>query len=142
VPTSSEAALKDWAQQADPVLGWIADRVSPACAVDDKCSSAAAYDDFERYCQAELRMRDRDIPRLRTFVDRCKAALKATGNIRHGHSGNFRGFHGMRLREPTGLMNSLGDAVVPRPAKKLDPMTARKLADVGGELVSRASGRL
>jgi hypothetical protein len=131
VPTSSEAALKYWAQQADPVFGWIADRVSPACAVDDKCSSAVAYDDFECYCQAELRMRDRDIPRLRIFVDRCKAALKTTSNIRHVHSGNFRGFNGMRLREPARLMDALGDAIVPRPARKLDPMTARKLEDAG-----------
>jgi hypothetical protein len=37
-------------------------------------TSAEAYDDFELYCRAELRMRDRDIPRLRTFIDRCKAA--------------------------------------------------------------------
>jgi putative DNA primase/helicase len=110
VPTSSEAALKDWAQSADPVLSWIADRVSPASAVDDKCTSATAYTDFECYCQTELRMRDRDIPRLRTFVDRCKAALKATSNIRHGHSGSFRGFTGMRLREPTRLMKGESEA--------------------------------
>jgi putative DNA primase/helicase len=109
VPTSSEAALKDWAEHADPVLGWIAERVAPVCPVDAKCSSAAAYTDFELYCQAELRMRDRDIPRLRTFVDRCKAALKATSNIRHGHSGSFRGFTGMWLREQTGMIKTLSD---------------------------------
>jgi len=51
-------------------------------------------------------MRDRDIPRLRTFVDRCKAAFKAKGEIRHGHSGNFRGFFGMRLRELTEAMRN------------------------------------
>jgi putative DNA primase/helicase len=109
VPTSSAAALKDWAEHADPVLGWIAERVSPVCPVDAKCSSSDAYTDFELYCQAELRMRDRDIPGMKAFVNRCKAALKATSNIRHGHSGSFRGFTGMWLRDRTGMMNAMSD---------------------------------
>jgi phage/plasmid-associated DNA primase len=106
VPESSRAALEEWSRAADPVLGWIADRVSPVHATDDRCSSAEAFDDFELYCRAELRMRDRDIPRLRSFVDRCKAAFKAKGEIRHAHSHNFRGFVGMRLRQQTEAMQA------------------------------------
>jgi putative DNA primase/helicase len=111
VPESSRAALEEWSRQADPALGWIADRVSPVHATDDKCTTAEAHADFELYCRAELRMRDRDIPRLRTFVDRCKAAFKGKGEIRHGHSGNFRGFFGMRLREPTEAMQEMASDV-------------------------------
>jgi P4 family phage/plasmid primase-like protien len=99
VPESSRAELEEWSRRADPVLGWIADRISPVHATDDKCTSAEAHSDFELYCRAELRMRDRDIPRLKAFVDRCNAAFKGKGEIRHGHSGNFRGFFGMRLRD-------------------------------------------
>jgi P4 family phage/plasmid primase-like protien len=104
LPTSSEAALNDWARQADPVLGWINDRVSPVAAMNDQTSSADAYDDFVAYCLIELRMRERDIPALRTFVNRCKAAFKAKGRVRHRHSGDFRGFFGMRLRDRSAEM--------------------------------------
>jgi putative DNA primase/helicase len=39
LPASSQAALNEWAQQADPVLGWMAERISPVHATDDKCRS-------------------------------------------------------------------------------------------------------
>jgi phage/plasmid-associated DNA primase len=104
VPESSKAALEEWSRQADPVLGWIADRISPIHATDDKCTSAEAYDDFELYCRAELRMKDRDRPQMRTFVTRCNAVFKAKGAIRHGHSGGFRGFFGMRLQPHSDAM--------------------------------------
>jgi phage/plasmid-associated DNA primase len=98
VPESSRQALEEWSRQADPVLGWIAERVAPLHATDAKCSSADAYGDFQLYCIAELAMRDRNIPQLQTFVKRCTAAFKAKGEIRLGHSGSFRGFFGMQLR--------------------------------------------
>src|SRR5262249_10697439 len=106
VPASSKAALEDWSHRADPVLSWISDRILPIHVTGDKCSSVEAHADFEHYCRAELRTRDRDIPRLRAFVDRCKAALKAKGEIRHGHSGNFRGFFEMRLRDLSEAMKA------------------------------------
>jgi phage/plasmid-associated DNA primase len=106
VPSSSATALDEWSRRADPVLDWIAERISPLHATDDKCTTADAHTDFELYCRAELRMRERDIPRLRTFVDRSNAVFKTGGQIRHGHSGNFRGFFGLRLRELTEAMQA------------------------------------
>jgi hypothetical protein len=128
VPESSRAALEEWSRQADPALGWIADRISPVHATDDKCTTAEAHADFELYCRAEFRMRDRDIPRVRTFVDRCKAAFKGKGEIRHGHSGNFRGFFGMRLREPTEAMQEMANDG--EWSRQLRPMNRR--AERGG----------
>jgi phage/plasmid-associated DNA primase len=54
---SSKDALKDWAQGADPVLGWIEDRVITGLLVvgeEPPCvTSRKAYDDFTLWAGSE-----------------------------------------------------------------------------------------
>jgi putative DNA primase/helicase len=96
----SKAALTEWAQGADPVLGWLEDRVAVALAVvgeePPRITSREAYADFKLWAGAEGYSEYR-LPNVSTFVQRVTAAGAARG-IAHKHSGGFRGFIGMRLK--------------------------------------------
>jgi putative DNA primase/helicase len=101
---SSKAALAEWAQSADPVLGWLEDRVAARLEVvgEDKprVSSRNAYADFKLWASVEGHS-EYALPNVNTFVQRVTAA-GATKGITHKHSGGFRGFVGMRLKPWSG----------------------------------------
>jgi phage/plasmid-associated DNA primase len=109
---SSREALQEWAQGADPVLGWLEDRVIPvALAVVGeelpKVRSRDAYDDFKCWTISEGYSRNA-LPNINNFVQRVRAAGASKG-ITYKYSGGFRGFVGMRLR-PLGQVRAKVDA--------------------------------
>jgi phage/plasmid-associated DNA primase len=98
---SSREALKDWAQGADPVLGWIEDRVTtvPLAVVGKgppRMTSRDAYEDFKSWAVSEGYSQNA-LPNVNTFVQRLRAAVTSMG-INYKRSGGFRGFVGMRLK--------------------------------------------
>jgi phage/plasmid-associated DNA primase len=108
-PPCSEAVIAEWTQTADPVLGWIADRVLPPVKLTlvgeepkkVRVSSAEAFLDFRIWHQAE-EGRAATINQ-RTFTDRIQA--QALPGVRYIPGSNgFRGFEGLRLAKPTEAM--------------------------------------
>jgi P4 family phage/plasmid primase-like protien len=98
---SSREALLEWAQGADPVLGWIEDRVilttfEVVGEGPQRITSRTAYQDFKCWAEGEG-YSPNGLPNINNFVQRVRAAGPGKG-IRYKHSGNFRGFEGMRLR--------------------------------------------
>jgi phage/plasmid-associated DNA primase len=98
---SSREALLEWAQGADPVLGWVEDRViaTALAAVGEgppRVRSRDAYDDFKFWAVGEG-YSPNALPNINNFVQRVRAAGASKG-ITYKHSGGFRGFVGMRLR--------------------------------------------
>jgi phage/plasmid-associated DNA primase len=97
---SSKEALKDWAQGADPVLGWIEDRVITGLSVvgeePPRVTSRKAYTDFRLWAGCEG-YSENSLPSVNNFVQRLSAA-GASKRVRAKHSGSFRGFVGMRLK--------------------------------------------
>ena len=98
---SSREALQEWAQGADPVLGWLDDRVIPVALVvvgEGQCRvrSRDAYDDFRAWAAGEG-YSPNALPNINNFVQRVRA-VRASKGITYKHSGGFRGFMGMRLR--------------------------------------------
>ena len=99
--TSSRDALQEWAQGADPVLGWLEDRVRPvALAVvgeePQRLPSRTAYDDFKQWAASEGYSANA-VPSINNFSQRVTAA-GASRRITYKRSGGFRGFVGMRLK--------------------------------------------
>jgi len=99
--TSSREALLEWAQGADPVLGWLEDRVMPVRLgvvgeEPPEVRSRDAYDDFKLWAVNEG-YSPYTLPNINNFVQRVRAAGGGKG-IAYKHSGSFRGFIGMRLR--------------------------------------------
>jgi len=97
---SSAEALHEWAQGADPVLGWIEDRVimTSLAVVGERparVTSRDAYDDFKSWAQSEGYSQSGS-PSVNNFVQRLRAVGLSKGII-YKRSGNFRGFEGMRL---------------------------------------------
>jgi hypothetical protein len=98
---SSLEALQEWAHGADPVLGWMEDRVcaSTFAVVGEgppRVRSRDAYDDFKSWAVGEG-YSPNALPNINNFVQRVRAAGASKG-ITYKHSGGFRGFVGMRLR--------------------------------------------
>jgi P4 family phage/plasmid primase-like protien len=98
---SSREALQEWAHGADPVLGWIEDRVNTAgLAVVGKgpprVTSRKAYEDFKSWAAAEG-YSPNSLPSVNTFSQRLQAAGSSKG-ITYKRGGGIRGFIGMRLR--------------------------------------------
>jgi phage/plasmid-associated DNA primase len=98
---SSRDALQEWAQGADPVLGWVEDRViaTALAAVGEgppRMRSRHAYDDFRCWAVGEG-YSPNALPNINKLVQRVRAAGAGKG-ITYKHSGGFRGFVGMRLR--------------------------------------------
>jgi phage/plasmid-associated DNA primase len=98
---SSREALNEWAQGADPVLGWIEDRanVTTLTVVGEepaRVTSRQAYQDFKHWAEGEG-YSPNGLPNINNFVQRLRAAGPSKG-IAYKHSGRFRGFLGMRLR--------------------------------------------
>jgi len=98
---SSREALQEWAQGADPVLGWIEDRVAAVglSVVGEgppRVRTRKAYDDFKDWANSEG-YAPNSLPSVNTFCQRLRAAGWSKG-ITYKHSGSFRGFVGMRLR--------------------------------------------
>jgi P4 family phage/plasmid primase-like protien len=109
---SSREALQEWAQGADPVLGWLEDRVTATAlaAVGEgppRVRSRDAYDDFKCWAVGEG-YSPNALPNINNFVQRVRAAGASKG-ITYKHSGGFRGFEGMRLR-PLGQSRAEADA--------------------------------
>jgi putative DNA primase/helicase len=110
---SSREALQEWAQGADPVLGWLDDRVIttvPLAVVGEgppRVRSRQAYDDFKCWAVGEG-YSPNALPNINNFVQRVRAA-EASKGITYKHSGGFRGFEGMRLR-PLGQSRAEADA--------------------------------
>jgi putative DNA primase/helicase len=109
---SSREALQEWAQGADPVLGWLEDRViaTALAAVGEgppRVRSRGAYDDFRCWAAGEG-YSPNSLPNINNFVQRVRAAGASKG-ITYKHSGGFRGFEGMRLR-PLGQSRAEADA--------------------------------
>ena len=112
----SREALLEWAQGADPVLGWIEDRVIPTTLAvvgegPQRMTSRTAYQDFRCWAEGEG-YSPNGLPNINNFVQRVRAVGPSKG-IRHKHSGNFRGFEGMRLRplRAAGLAEKIGRCV-------------------------------
>jgi phage/plasmid-associated DNA primase len=105
-PPCSAAIIAEWTQTADPVLGWIADRVLPPATLTivgeepkpKRTTSAAAFLDFRIWHQAE-EGRTATITQ-RTFTDRVQAQTLPGVRYIPGSNG-FRGFEGLRLAKPT-----------------------------------------
>jgi len=98
---SSREALQEWAQGADPVLGWIEDRVNATTLKvvgqrPPRVTSRDAYDDFKSWAVPEG-YSPNGLPNINNFVQRVRAAGPSKGVI-YKRSGGFRGFVGMRLR--------------------------------------------
>jgi P4 family phage/plasmid primase-like protien len=93
-PPSTVARLGEWAQTADPVIGWLADRV--IVAEDARTGSTAAYRDFKEYASEEGIDR-RFVPSHKTFTERLKGAGPSLG-ITHGRTKHGSVFRGMRLK--------------------------------------------
>ena len=96
---SSREALEEWAHNADPVLGWIEDRLEVVTGEDaPRLKSSEAYADFRQCAIAEGHPHHK-LPHQKTFTQRVTAALASKG-VEYKHSGDFRGFLGARLRRP------------------------------------------
>lgn len=96
---SSREALEEWAHNADPVLGWIEDRLEVVTGEDaPRLKSSEAYADFRQCAIAEGHPHHK-LPHQKTFTQRATAALASKG-VEYKHSGDFRGFLGARLRRP------------------------------------------
>jgi putative DNA primase/helicase len=97
---TSREALQEWSQGADPVLGWIEDRVKTGLSVigeePPRMTSSKAYNDFKLWAVAEG-YSENSLPSVNTFVQRLSAAGASKGII-YKRSGGFRGFVGLRLR--------------------------------------------
>jgi putative DNA primase/helicase len=98
---SSHEALQEWAQGADPVLGWFDDRVSDPTLVvagedPPRMTSRTAYEDFKRWTVSEG-YSQHSLPSVNTFVQRLTAAGASKGIV-YKRSGEFRGFVGLRLK--------------------------------------------
>jgi phage/plasmid-associated DNA primase len=97
----SREALLEWAQGADPVLGWIEDRVIPTTLAvvgegPQRLTSRDAYQDFRCWAEGEG-YSPNGLPNINNFVQRLRAAGPSKGII-YKRSGGFRGLLGMRLR--------------------------------------------
>jgi hypothetical protein len=109
---SSREALQEWAQGADPVLGWMEDRVI-AVALEvvgegpPRVRSRDAYEDFKCWALGEG-YSPSALPNINNFVQRVRAAGASKG-IAYKHSGAFRGFEGLLLR-PLGQSRAEADA--------------------------------
>jgi P4 family phage/plasmid primase-like protien len=98
---SSREALSEWAQGADPVLGWLEDRVRPVVLAvvgeePHRRASRAAYDDFKQWAASEGYSAN-TLPSINNFSQRVAAAGASRG-ITYKRSGGFRGFVGMRFK--------------------------------------------
>jgi putative DNA primase/helicase len=94
---SSQAALTEWAETADPVLGWIEDRLVVVPGPDaPRLATRKAFDDFRAWAIEEGYPYNK-LPAINTFSQRVEAALKPRGVV-HKHGGDFRGFEGVQLR--------------------------------------------
>jgi phage/plasmid-associated DNA primase len=99
--TSSREALHEWAQGADPVLGWIEDRVNATTLTvvgeePARLTSREAFDDFKAWAASEG-YAPNGLPSVNNFVQRVRAVGPGK-RITYKKSGGFRGFVGMRLR--------------------------------------------
>ncbi len=99
----SHEALSEWAQGADPVLGWLEERVTAVALTvvgerPARVKSRIAYDDFRDWAVSEGYSQNA-IPSVNTFSQRVSAAGASRG-ITYKRSGTFRGFVGMRLKSP------------------------------------------
>ena len=95
-PQSSRAALRDWSGSADPVLGWIEDRLAFVSGEEAlKATSEALYADYRAWAE-DQGYGSRFILTKPKFTERLKAAV-ATKGAYYKHSGNFRGFVGLKL---------------------------------------------
>jgi phage/plasmid-associated DNA primase len=98
---SSREALQEWAQGADPVLGWVEDRVSTSglAVVGEpplQLTTRDAYDDFKIWAVTEG-YAPAGLPSVNTFSQRVRAAAPGRG-FTYKRSGGFRGFIGLRLK--------------------------------------------
>jgi phage/plasmid-associated DNA primase len=108
-PECSAAIIDEWTQTADPVLGWIADRVLPPAMLTVvgeepkrvRITSTAAFLDFRIWHQAE-EGRTAAVGQ-RTFTDRVQAQSLPGVRYIPGSNG-FRGFEGLRLKAMTEAM--------------------------------------
>jgi phage/plasmid-associated DNA primase len=91
VPPSSEEALMEWTQGADPVQGWIAERTKRGQNL--QMLTKSAYADFQAYATV---VGAQSIA-MNTFSQRLKAA-----GFQWKHSGGFNGFVGVGLRGKVG----------------------------------------
>lgn len=102
---SSREALQEWAHGADPVLGWIEDRVITGLSVvgedPPRMTSRKAYEDFKLWAMSEGYSQN-SLPSVNNFSQRLRAAGADKGII-YKHLGGFRGFVGLRLRSLDGL---------------------------------------
>jgi phage/plasmid-associated DNA primase len=111
-PPCSKTIVDEWTQTADPVLGWIADRVLPPpvlTAVGEepekpRVTSAAAFADFRIWYQAE----EGRPPTInqRTFTERLQSESLPGVRYIPGSNG-FRGFEGLRLAKETREMQAV-----------------------------------
>jgi hypothetical protein len=97
-PPCSKTIIDEWTQTADPVLGWIADRVLPPAVLTvvgeepekPRLTSAAVFSDFRIWYQVE----EGRPPTInqRTFTERLQAA--SLPGVRYIPGSN--GFRGLR----------------------------------------------
>ena len=100
---SSHEALQEWAQGADPVLGWLDERVTAVAHTvvggrPARVRSREAYDNFKEWALSGGYSQNALLS-VNTFSQRVAAAGASRG-ITYKHSGTFRGFLGMRLKSP------------------------------------------
>jgi phage/plasmid-associated DNA primase len=86
---SATETLRDWIGSADYVRGWIEDRVEEV--PEARTSSLKAWEDFKAWAKKE------DI-KIEGFMRRSFTERVEGAGITYKHSGNFRGFIGIKLR--------------------------------------------
>ena len=104
-PESTVDALAEWSEGADPVLGWLQERVDVVVGAEaPRLMSIVAYSDFKIWAHVQGYV----VPAKNVFVQRLKAAVASKG-VTHMHSGPFRGFVGMKLRPMSGELKPSED---------------------------------
>ncbi len=96
---SSREALGEWAQSADPVLGWAEDRITTGLSVVGEEPPRTTYVDFKLWAALEG-YSEHGLPNVTNFVQRLRAIGPSKG-FSYKRSGSFRGFVGMRLKSLT-----------------------------------------
>jgi putative DNA primase/helicase len=88
---SSKSALQEWAQGADVVQGWLAERVWYGSGLT--MTTRKAYEEFKIWALGEG-YSPYSLPAVNTFSQRLKGA-----GLEYKHSGGFKGFLGVGAKE-------------------------------------------
>ena len=93
IPASSQQALDEWSQGADPVLGWLAECITVTGRADDAENPSNLLSSFRAWAQAEG-YQGRNLPGPKAFYQRLLSAVDGIGKDRD-KSGRY--YTGVRI---------------------------------------------